>query len=169
MSIALLIIDMQKQFYESEEHKKNLDDALEYINEMANMFRKFDKPVVIIQDEAAGQGPGSNGYEVIDSLVTKDSDYWISKVYSNAFWKTDLEKLLNDMGVEFVVVSGFAAEYCVLFTYNGAREREFKASILQNGIAGIDPQAVKETYSIRSVISIDALEFILKKLDKSVH
>lgn len=166
MSIALLIIDMQKEFYESEKYKNSLEDALEYINETANLFRKFDKPVIIIQDEEAGQGPGTKGYEVIDDLMTKDSDHWISKVYSNAFWKTDLEKLLNDLDVEFVVVSGFAAEYCVLFTYNGAWERDFKASMLQNGIVGNDPQMVKEAYAIRSFISIDALEFILKKLDQ---
>lgn len=161
MSIALLIIDMQKEFSKMEPCKDMLFNALEYINEVGHIFRKAGKPIIIIQDEEAGDGPGSEGYELMDDLEIMDSDIHLSKIYSNSFWKTDLEKILKSLDVEFVVVSGFAAEHCVLFTYNGALERGFGASILQHGIAGFDKDRLKDTQDTRAIISYQALEYML--------
>lgn len=163
MSIALLIIDMQKEFNAIEPCKKSIKEALEYINEVSDMFRKANKPVIIIQDEEADDGPGSEGFELMDDLVTHPSDHNITKVYSNAFWKTNLTNLLESLDVEFVVVSGFAAEHCVLFSLNGALERGFGASLLQNGIAGFDEEIVKQTQLCRPIISLEALNYILEK------
>ncbi len=165
MSIALLIIDMQKEFREMEPCKEMVSNALEYINEVSSLFREAGKPVIVIQDEEAGDGPGSEGYELMDDLDVMESDIHLSKIYSNSFWKTDLERTLKDLDVEFVVVSGFAAEHCVLFTYNGAIERGFGASILQHGIAGLDKSRVKDTQDIRAVISYEALKYILKNIN----
>ncbi len=161
MSIALLIIDMQKAFKEIDKCSESINDALEYINETSKMFRAADKPVIIVQDEEAGEGPDSDGFKLMDELHVEDTDLRISKVYSNSFWETDLDKLLKELEVEFLVISGFAAEHCVLFTYNGAVERGFNASILQHGIAGFDHDQVKETQYIRPVICIETLEYIL--------
>jgi len=161
MNIGLLIIDMQKDFYEQPALKDSLDGALEYINETSEMFRKLNKPVIVIQDEEAGDGPGSNGFENMTELITKDTDHFIQKFYSNAFWQTDLEKLLNSLDIQFLVISGFAAEHCVLFTYNGALERSFSASILQHGVAGLDKKNVESIQQLRSVISLESLYYFL--------
>lgn len=161
MNIALLIIDMQKEFISKDKYKESLTDALEYINETAELFRSKNLPVVVIQDKEAADGPGSEGFENVDELVVKDTDHSIHKFYSNSFWQTELDELLKSLKVEFVVISGFAAEYCVLFTYNGAEERGYGASLLQHGIAGVDITQVKETQLIRPVISLDALDFFI--------
>jgi nicotinamidase-related amidase len=161
MSIALLIIDMQKEFIEWKDSKKSLDNALEYINETSDMFRKAGKSVVVIQDEEAGEGIGSEGYGLIEELIVRDTDIRISKLYSNGFWKTDLEVILKDLNVEFLVLCGFAAENCVQFTLNGAVERGFNASLLQFGIASSDKRQVEMIHNKRPVISIEALEYIL--------
>lgn len=163
MSIALLIIDMQKEFNTIEPCKKSMKKALEYINEASDMFRKANRPVIIIQDEEADKGPGSEGFEVLDDLVTHSSDHKVTKSYSNAFWKTNLMSLLQSLDVEFVIISGFAAEHCVLFSLNGALERGFGASLLQNGIAGFDEEIVKQTQLCRPIISLEALYYILEK------
>ena len=42
MSIALLIIDMQKEFIQDEKFKQSVVDSLEYINETADIFNSFD-------------------------------------------------------------------------------------------------------------------------------
>ncbi len=164
MSIALLVIDMQKEFLSINKCKESITDSLEYINETASLFRSANKPVIIIQDEEVGDGPGSEAYELMEEFTTSDTDIKVKKLYSNAFWKTDLEKLLKDLEVEFVVISGFACEHCVLFTYNGALERDFAASLLQHGISGFDAEIVKTTQNTRAVISIEALDYLLKKI-----
>lgn len=161
MNIALLIIDMQKEFYKEKHLKPMFKKALEYINEISQIFRAAGKPVIIVQDEEAGQGPGSEGFENITELQIKDQDKSIYKFYSNAFWKTDLDDLLKSLNIEFLVISGFAAEHCVLFTYNGALERGYGASLLQHGIAGLDQKYVQSIQNIRPVIGIESLEFFL--------
>ena len=162
MNIALLIIDMQKEFYENNNLKPMLDNALEYINETSQIFRRANKPVIIIQDKEAGQGPSSHGFENIESLLIEDSDKSIYKFHSNSFWETDLEALLTALKVDYLIISGFAAEHCVLFTYNGALERGYGASLLQHGIAGLEKENVDSIQQIRSVISIEALGYFIK-------
>jgi nicotinamidase-related amidase len=153
---------MQKEFIEWDDSKKSLQKALEYINETSDVFRKAGKPVIVIQDEESGNGIGSEGYELIEELKMADTDIRISKLYSNGFWKTDLESTLKDLNVEFLVLCGFAAENCVQFTLNGAVERGFNASLLQFGIASRDERQVEMIHNKRPVISIEALEYFLK-------
>jgi nicotinamidase-related amidase len=128
----------------------------------AELFRKKGCPVIIIQDREAAEGPGSKGFENIESLKISETDLNVYKDYSNAFWKTDLEDLLKTQNIEFLVLSGFAAEYCVLFTLNGAEERGFGASLLQHGVAGTTIEAVRQIHQIRPTISLEAIDFILK-------
>ena len=60
--------------------------------------------------------------------------------------------------MDFVVVAGYAAEYCVLFTYNGARERGFKTAMLQGGIVSSKPDAITGAYRDRNLISYPVIE-----------
>jgi nicotinamidase-related amidase len=45
MNIALLIIDMQKEFIECDDSKKSLQNALAYINETSEIFRSNIKQI----------------------------------------------------------------------------------------------------------------------------
>lgn len=55
--------------------------------------------------------------------------------------------------MKLVIVAGFGAEQCVLFTYNGALERGFKAVMLQNGIISSREDIIQATYRDRDLIS----------------
>ena len=164
MSIALLVIDLQKAYFKDGIREQELAGALEYINETSKLFRQAGSPVIIIQHSGESNKLDSPGYDVVDALHVEDSDYRVSKTFSNAFWKTELQVLLNDMGMQFVVCCGFAAEHCVLFTYNGADERGFKVALLQNGVVGVDKGQAQQAQQIRDVICIEAIEFFLDKL-----
>lgn len=161
MKVAFLIIDMQKGCREYCKCQREFDDAVEYINEVSSFFRKKGLPVVRVLDIEVGEGPGSEKFEFVDSIVTSPEDIIIHKEYNNAFFKTDLNDKLQKLGVEFVIMSGFAAEYCVLFSYNGAKEMGYEVSLLQNGIAGFEYEEVKKMQLIRPVISVEALEYLL--------
>jgi nicotinamidase-related amidase len=134
MKTALLIIDMQNGCYEECKCKDTFTAPIETINAAAKLFRAKRLPVVMVQDTRVGEGPGSQAFEVVSEVSRSEGDIPLYKGYRNAFWKTELEQILRERGVEFVVVCGFAAEYCVLFTYNGAIERGFGVSLLQNGV-----------------------------------
>ncbi len=161
MKAALLIIDMQKDCYEKCKIKDEFDGAIDRINKAASLFRSKGLPVAVVQDEGVGGGPGHRGFEVVDTIKRAPTDIVIHKQYNNAFCKTALERLLKEQNVGFVVVSGYAAEYCVNFTLNGALECDFHASLLQNGVAGGSLEDIRRVQMLRPVVSLQALEFML--------
>jgi nicotinamidase-related amidase len=159
--VALLIIDMQKNCKEDTTCKDAFEKATEYINEISQFFREKKQPVIIIQDIEGG-GPETEGFQCVEELIVADSDFLVQKTFSNSFWETDLDSILKREGVDCVVVSGFAAEYCVLFSYNGAKERGYTTFLLQNGIAGFDEEEIRRIQLLRSVINYGALEYFMK-------
>jgi nicotinamidase-related amidase len=79
----------------------------------------------------------------------------------NAFWETELDTILKREGVDCLIISGFAVEHCVLFTYNGAIERGYHAFLLQHGLAGMEEDEIKRIQLLRYVISYNAIEYFL--------
>ncbi|WP_410768685.1 cysteine hydrolase family protein [Fontibacillus sp. BL9] len=161
MKPALLIIDLQTGFVSGPRRRGEIEGACEYINATSELFRNAGLPVVIVQDTECGRE--SEGFELIPEIDVQESDLRVEKEWSNSFWKTPLEELLLEQGVDFVVVCGFAAEHCVTFTYNGARERGFGAAILQNGILGEHPNAVRSVTEARPLISYSVIASMLKR------
>ncbi|MBU3144375.1 isochorismatase family cysteine hydrolase [Clostridium sp. CF012] len=162
--VALLVIDMQKNCKDDTSCTSSFEKAVEYINEISQYFREKKLPVVIIQDVEAG-GPETEGFKYVEELVVSENDFFVHKSYSNSFWKTELDTILKNEGVDCIVISGFAAEHCVLFTYNGAIERGYNTFLLQNGIAGYDNDEIKRIQLLRSVVSYEALEYFLESTD----
>lgn len=159
---ALLVVDMQKEFFGYKEAQSSLQEALEYINYMIEKFREAGQPVIFIADEEAGGGKESEGYELSDELDYTEEDIFISKTHCNSFWNTELDSKLKELGVELVVVCGFAAEYCVYGTYNGAMERGYRPVLLQHGIASTNKEHLKMIEDICNTASYAVLEYILK-------
>ncbi|MCB2290489.1 cysteine hydrolase [Clostridium sp. CS001] len=159
--VALLIIDMQKDCKEATSCKASFENSVEYINEISEYFRTKKHPVIIIQDLESG-GPDTEGFKCVEELIVSDNDFFVHKTYNNAFWETELDSILKNQGVDCVIVSGFAVEYCVLFTYNGAIERGYNTFLLQNGVCGFDDDEIKRIQLLRSVVSYKALEYFLK-------
>ena len=159
--VALLIVDMQKACREATSCKHAFDNCVRIINMAGRYFREKNYPVVIIKDIEVAS-PGTAEFETVDDIAVSDRDIVIHKLYCNAFWKTELDQILKDKGVDCVIVSGFAAEYCALFTYNGAVERGYEAFLLQDGIAGFNEEEIKRIQLLRPVINLNALIYFLE-------
>lgn len=161
MKIALLVIDMQRIFLEDHIKELKADRACEYINYVGKLLRSKDHLVVHVKDVESATDENEHLLDFISEVYVDPSDKIVTKEYSNSFWKTNLEELLNEHNVGLVIVSGFAAEHCVLFTYNGANERGFKSVLLQNGIVGKRPESVELMYIDRNVISHPVISYLV--------
>ncbi|MFB7140669.1 cysteine hydrolase family protein [Gottfriedia sp. NPDC056225] len=161
MKIALLIIDMQKIFLEDKKEQLNVEGACEYINYVAESIRSNKHLVIHVQDVEGADEINSESLAIIPEINVDQQDICIRKEQSNAFWNTELESILIENDIKLVIVAGFAAEHCVLFTYNGAIERGFKAVILQNGILSTKSDIITQTYRDRNIISYNVLPFIV--------
>ncbi len=160
MKAALLVIDVQKQFFSlGEACTGSLKSAVEYINEALSLFRKKGLPIVAIQhrDDSEGLAPGNANFEVHESVDLQEKDLRIVKTYGNSFAKTRLADKLQQLSVDTVIITGFCAEDCVLSTYVGAQDNDLTPIILRSGIASYIPARAKFVEEISNVVSIGAL------------
>lgn len=158
MKIGFLIIDMQKIFLDNKNEIKGIDNACEYINYISKLLREQNHCIVHVKD--IEDNSDEELLNFIPQITIKKTDYIVNKVKSNAFWNTELEAILKKEAADLIIISGFSAENCVIFTFNGAIERNFKTVILQNGILSSNKNTILETYRDRNVISYPAIEFL---------
>lgn len=132
----------------------------QYGNDISQTFREMKLPVVVVQHIQMGSVK-DDGFDNVDELLVSESDYRVEKNFYNAIWKTDLEEFLKKEEVETVIVSGFAAEFCVPATCNGALERGFNTYLLQGAIAGFTEEGVELLQKWRPLVAPEALKYFL--------
>ncbi|WP_426455054.1 cysteine hydrolase family protein [Paenibacillus sp. S-38] len=160
--MALCIIDMQEGFLGHQRKELRLASACEVINHTAALLREGGHPVIHIRDVESAEERGPEALAVVPEIRVEAGDLHLDKMHSNAFWETQLEELLREHEAGLVIVCGFAAEHCVLFTYQGAVERGWRAAVLQQGILSEHEQAVQDTYRYRHTISYPVIEFMME-------
>jgi nicotinamidase-related amidase len=158
MKLGLVVIDMQKCFLSKYADTNAIGDCCEYINYAGELLRKAGHIVIHVKDvEDAGEVPADE-LEFIDKIKIDPTDLHVEKIYSNAFWKTDLENLIQENSIDLLILCGQAAEHCVLFTYNGAQERDHTVVVLQNGVISRKPGRVSALLEDRNTISYPVIE-----------
>ncbi|MCP4538487.1 MAG: isochorismatase family protein [Chloroflexi bacterium] len=164
MKLALLVIDVQKEFFKfSPTMAQSLNDAIDYINAAIAIFREKELPVISVQhiDKEDGLVPGTEGFDLPDELNILPSDLHIHKTYGNSFNQTPLADELQALGIDTVIVTGFCAEYCVLSTYRGAEDLDLTPIILRGSLASGVLENIKFVESVNDVISYGALKKLL--------
>lgn len=164
MKIALLVIDMQKQYAFANEEKTCLTlKAVEVINPVIDLFREKSLPIICIQhmEKDAGVIPGTEGFNNIEELAILHSDIHVTKTYGNGFNKTNLEETLQELNVDTVIITGYCAEHCVLSTYRGALDADITPIILRNGLSSGSRENIRFVENISEVISFGALQTVL--------
>lgn len=165
MKPALLVIDVQKAFFKNPETANSLNQAIVQINAGIGLFREKNLPIICIQHMVKESGllPGTEEFDLPESLTILPTDPHIYKTYGNAFNKTTLEQLLRDQDIDTIVITGYCAEYCVLSTYRGALDLDFTPVLLRGAIASRNPNNIPFVENVNDIISYG----ILKKLISS--
>ena len=95
-----------------------------YINDNFGKWRSDFRTLVqhCVEDPVPGR-------EVARLLKPDDEDYFVLKPKNSAFFGTTLDTLLKNLGTRVVILTGIAADNCVLFSANDAYLREYKLFI----------------------------------------
>ncbi len=160
MKPALFVIDMQKDYFNrSERMAESMKSAVEYINAAIEVFRKKNLPVIVVQhmNQEDGPMPGQSGFEVLDELKLQPQDGRVTKTYGNAFTKTGLAEKLRELGIDTIILTGLSAESCVLSTYRGALDFDFKPIMLRGSLASSNAENIKFVEQISETITYGAL------------
>lgn len=152
---ALVVIDMQNDFiaqgapYESP-HGREMIDSL---NKLTSACREKGIPIVftVHAHRADGSDLGAvrhihpltaeghalkadtAGVQMYPKVDIAEGDYKIVKRRYSAFYATDLELLLRNLGVDTVIIAGVATNVCCESTTRDAYFRDFKVIFLADG------------------------------------
>ncbi len=160
MKIALIVIDMQKCFLSEYSGLQPIKECCTYINHVGRVLRNAGHLIIHVKDMEEAEVLSAEQLEFTEDIEVGPKDLVVEKKQSNAFWNTNLDEILQEHGVDLLILCGQAAEHCVLFTYNGARERGRTAVILQNGVLSQKPGRVEALMADRNVISYPVIEVI---------
>jgi nicotinamidase-related amidase len=79
--------------------------------------------------------PAARGQRFVRRMQPAPSDYFILKPKHSAFFATPLELLLQDLGVERLLVIGLATDGCVLTTALDGHARDYDIAIARDAVA----------------------------------
>jgi nicotinamidase/pyrazinamidase len=80
---------------------------------------------------------GTRGAEVIDALAPQPGDHTIAKVSYSGFFRTGLEKLLDELDIDEVLLCGLPTNVCVLYTAVDALQRGIRVIVPETCVAGL--------------------------------
>jgi len=166
---ALLVIDIQNAYLpRMSEQDKNMGMGM--INHLINLFRTHQFPIIRVYHTDLKLGPqlGSEDFEYPKTVVIKDEDTRIIKNYPNAFKKTELDKVLKEKSINTVFLCGLSSVGCVIATYHGAMDLDYKVWLIEDALIGPDTEktkAIQQVYHTR-LINYYAIELLLENLVK---
>jgi len=148
-SIALLIIDVINDM-EFEEGKQLFKQALPMARKIAALKRRASAaeiPIIYVNDNFGHWRSdlkkqishclidGVRGEPITRLLLPDHSDYFVLKPKSSAFFGTTLHTLLQYLEVQTLVLTGIAADVCILFTAHDAHLRDYEIIVPSDCVA----------------------------------
>jgi nicotinamidase-related amidase len=122
-----LLLDFVKQTCNAERRPRCLT-SIPHVQALLKLARSKGIPVVHSITTAATPG------DILNEVAPLEGEP-IVKSSADKFFKTDLEKILNDKGIKTVVVVGTAAHGAVLYTASQAAFRGLRAIIPVDGMS----------------------------------
>src|SRR5689334_1482711 len=147
--VALLLVDVINpcDFPEADDFLRHALPVAERIAALKRRAVKEGVPVIYANDNfgrwrsdlaAVVQRclqPGCKGRPLCEALRPGEEDYFVLKPKHSAFYSTTLDVLLRALQARTLVVCGFAANICVLFTANDAYMRDFRVVVPADCVA----------------------------------
>lgn len=83
---------------------------------------------------------GEYGHDIVDELKPMDQEVVIDKPGKGAFYQTDLHAILQNKGIESLIVCGVTTHVCVHSTIREANDRGYECLMIEDGTATFDPR-----------------------------
>jgi nicotinamidase-related amidase len=83
---------------------------------------------------------GEPGHDIIPQLYPADGEVIIDKPGKGAFYQTNLDLILGNAGIEYLLVCGVTTEVCVNTTVREANDRGYRAIVLADCCASYFPE-----------------------------
>lgn len=159
---ALLVIDIQNAFLNMiPEREKEM--ALSNINSYIELFRSYGCPIIRIYhlSKEYGVQPGTDQFEFPTSVLIKPDDAKVIKTYPDGFNKTELDKVIKEKGCNTLFLCGLSAVGCVLATWIGAQNNDYKAFLVKDAIMSHNSEYTNNVEDMFDAVGYDVVKLIL--------
>jgi len=115
MSTALIVIDVQSLLFNQQPYPHEAAEVIGRINGLIVRARSAKVPVLFVQHESPGTPIeyGSPGWALATGLDARPDEAVVRKTTPDSFLHTDLAERLAALGVDRLVLCGYATEACV--------------------------------------------------------
>ena len=144
MKTALLIIDIQKDYFEGGKYPLvNPLDAAKNAYVLLQCFREHGGRHIHIQHislkpDAAFFIKGDSGSDIHDAVAHFEGEPIVYKHYPNSFRETNLLEILKEWGTERIVITGMMTHMCVDATARAAADFGFLVIVAEDACATRD-------------------------------
>ena len=164
---ALLVIDIQNAFLDMIP-EQDREMGMMYINALIELFRSKGYPVIRVYHSSKEYGvvDGTPGFEFPATVVIKPEDPKVIKTYGDGFNKTDLDKVIKESGSNTLFLSGLSAVGCVLATWIGAENHDYKAFLVKDAIMSHNSAYTDNIEVMFDAVSYDVVKLIIESSGK---
>lgn len=143
MKRALLVIDVQREYFEGAFPIRHPVGHLENILEIMDVARKANVPTVVIRHHQPDpQSPvfrkGSDMWQLHDEVESRPRDVLIDKQLPGSFTNTPLDAFLKERNIDTVSIAGYMTQVCCDTTAKEAFHRGYKVEFLRDATGTLD-------------------------------
>ncbi|MCK4808251.1 MAG: cysteine hydrolase [Candidatus Aenigmarchaeota archaeon] len=155
MKPAIVVIDMQNDFFEDEPLKGIKASLVAKINCLTAFARDKKIPVIWVRqeykadmsdinlnDKKTGRRitvEGTPGAEILDELDRSEDETVIVKKRYSAFFGTSFDKVIDGLGVDTLVLCGVNTHACVRTTLIDAFQRDIEVIVAKDCVGSWNP------------------------------
>lgn len=159
---ALLLIDLQNSSLKYIPDKDK-EEALKKINWYIEIFRSHGCPIIRVYHYSKEHGPqqGTEDFEFPESVLIRPDDPKVIKTYPDGFHKTELDKVIKDKGCNTLFLCGLSAVGCLLATFIGAFNYDYKAFLIKDAIMSPNKEYTCNIEVMFDAVGYDVIQLIL--------
>jgi nicotinamidase-related amidase len=146
--LAVLVIDIQIGPFDAEPRPFEGDEIIRRINAVTAKGRASKVPIIFIGHDGP-EDPNwrvRSGWAFHPDLKIADGETVIHKTTADAFYGTDLEKILRAGGIQSLLLMGYATDFCVDATLRNAASKGFEIFVVCDAHTTNDTPDLKASY-----------------------
>lgn len=140
------------------EKARSADAEIIYVNDNLGRWRSR------VDDMVRDALDGPHG-DLVEPIRPDDGSMFVVKARHSIFYQTPLEYLLDQHGIDHIVLCGQVTEQCVLYSALDAHIRKIDVTVARDAVAHIDPSlaeaalAMMERNMGATVVNADEIDF----------
>lgn len=127
---------MQKGSFTPKTPRFDTSGIVKRINELSNLFRNQNSPVIFIQHDGTGTGEfelNTTQWEILNELNVESADIRINKYANDVFYNSVLQSKLKELNIDHLYITGCATDFCVESTIQSAIIKNYNVTVVSDG------------------------------------